>query len=554
MKKRKMLSSYTILFLIIAVVAVLTWFVPAGEYSTECNDSSATLEVIAETEVCVNESQLSSASLEDYNATASDILEEDYDGSGSVIDYEFVSNETTTKVYSEVEKNGQGIWQVLNAPVDGFYNAVDIALFVMVIGGFVGIIMETGAFDAGIGRILKAFKGREQFLIPILMILFGIGGTTFGMAEETIAFYPLIIPIILAAGYDVATGVMIILFGAGVGVLGSTVNPFAIGAASEAADIGIGNGIVERVILLVLVEAFAIFYTMRYAASVKKDPSKSVVADMREEHIEHFLHGKENNEAPEFKKGHGLILTIFALTFAVMITSVIPWEDFGIEWFITTTEAIGDIPFIGGVLVGNSGATPLGWWWFGEMTMLFLTSAVILGIYAKAKKLLNDKNPINVFIDGSRDLLGVALVVGLSRGIKIVMSAGAMSDTLLYYGSGVLENLSNVLFMILNFIFFIPMSFLIPSTSGLAGATMPIMGPMGELVTGSEVGTQLVITGYSAASGIVNLVTPTSGVVMGGLILAKVPYDRWLKAAVPVLIGTFIISVVVLSVTTIILI
>ncbi len=493
-RKTKMPSSYTILFLIIVVVAVLTWIVPAGEYVDNGNNSYS---------------------------------------------------------YVEAETNGQGVWQIINAPILGFKDAVDIALFVMVIGGFIGIVMSTGALDAGIARLLKVFKGKELYLIPILMVLFGLGGTTFGMAEETIAFYPLVIPVLIAAGFDVVTAVMVILFGAGVGVLGSTVNPFAIGAASEAAGVGIGDGIALRAILLIVVETIAIIYTMHYAKKVKKDITKSKTYDLHEEHVMYF--SKRNSSDIKYQRGHGIILVLFSLTFIVMVVSVIPWEDFGVMIFKNLNDFLHDIPVIGQVFTGTTGSVELGIWWFEELSMLFLVSSVIIGIVAKITKVSNGDSIAN-FIQGSRDLLGVALIIGLSRGIKVVMEAGKMDATLLYYGSEALSNLGNMAFVILNYIFYIPMSFLIPSTSGLAGASMPIMGPLGEIVLGTSKGTELVITGYAAASGLVNLVTPTSGVIMGGLALAKIPYDRWVKIALPFMAIIFTATVIVLVLSTLLII
>lgn len=554
MKNRKMLSSYTILFLIIVAVAAFTWFVPAGQYSTSCTQDGYTYVEIGDDgiPVCVDEEAYSNATVAQLDDTIAKASDED-SKAPLALSFEEATQDNTEQVYNEVDRNGQGVWQIITSPVDGFYDAVDIALFVLIIGGFIGIVMQTGALDAGIAKLLERFKGRENLLIPVLMIFFSLGGTSFGMAEETIAFYPLIIPIILAAGYDVATAVMIVLLGAGCGVLGSTVNPFAIGTATGAVEnLSLGSGIVLRFILLIAVEGFAIFYTMRYAATVKKDPSKSKVADLHEEHMQHFLHNKKGNGELKIMKGQGTVLTMFALTFVVMIISIMPWSDFGVEIFDKFNSALGEIPVLGQFIVGTSGSSALGTWWFGEMTTLFLVSSVIIALYAKSKDLLDGKNPYSVFVDGSRDLLGVAIIVGLSRGIKIVMSAGNMSDTLLFYGSDVLGSLGKVPFVILNYIFYIPMAILIPSTSGLAGATMPIMGPMGNLIVGDTLGANLVITGFSAASGIVNLITPTSGVVMGALMLGKLPYDRWIKIVAPVLGALFIITILVLTLGTVV--
>lgn len=497
-KKFSMPTAYTILIGIIIIVAILTWIIPAGQW---------------------------------------------VDG-----------------VYQQTEADPQGVYDVLAAPVQGFFDAVDIALFVIVIGGFIGIVMKTGAMDAAIGAILQQNKGREFILIPILMILFGVGGTTYGMAEETIAFYPLIIPVFIAAGYDVVTAVMVVLLGAGVGVLGSTVNPFAVGAASEAAGISMGLGIGHRVLLLVLVEAAAILWTMRYAAKVKADPSKSIVSDLYEDHKAHFLHSKEG-EVPKLTRSHVLVLVLFTLTFAIMILGVIPWAyKFDIMIFDNLYNFLAEkLPILG--LQPNGAETywsnydaikthsaALGDWWFGQMTVLFFIMSIVIGFAAKMK----EQEIVDTFVAGARDLLGVALIIGVSRGIKIVMAAGGMDATVLYWGSQALESLGRVPFINLTYLFYLPMSFLIPSTSGLAGASMPIMAPLGELVYGTTNGTgaSLVITAYAAASGVINLVTPTSGVVMGALAIARLPYERWFKHVLKFMGVLSIIIMLLLTVVT----
>lgn len=501
MKKFSMPTAYSILFFIIVAVAILTWIIPAGEW---------------------------------------------VDG-----------------VYQQVAPNPQGIYNVLSAPVQGFFDAVDIALFVIVIGGFLGIVMKTGALDAGIAFILDKNKGREHILIPVLMVLFGLGGTTYGMAEETIAFYPLIIPVFLAAGYDVVTAVMVILLGAGTGVLASTINPFAIGAASEAVGVSIGLGIGHRVLLFVLVQTAAIVFTMRYAKKVKEDPSKSIVSDLHASHLKHFLHEK-TEESMKLTGKHISVLILFALTFVIMILGVIPWAwKFDITIFENIYNSIAQFEIFG--LQANTAETywdnydaikthsaALGDWWFGQMTVLFFIMSILIGLASRMK----EKEIVNTFVTGARDLLGVALIIGVSRGIKIVMTAGGMDATVLYWGASALETFGELPFINLTFLFYLPLSFLIPSTSGLAGASMPIMGPLGELVFGTTNGTgaSIVITAYSAASGIINLVTPTSGVVMGALAIAQLPYERWLKHVLKFLVVLSVISMVLISLVSIVLI
>lgn len=460
MKKFKMPSAYTILFLIIIIVAALTWVVPAGEYQRQ-------------------------------------------DG------------KPVPGTYHQVEENPQGVFNILKAPVDGFYDAIDVALFVLIIGGFLGVTMKSGAIDAGIAAVTRALKGKEIWMIPSLMVLFGIGGSTYGMAEETIAFYPLVIPIFLAAGYDTITAVSVILLGAGMGVLGSTVNPFATGIASGFAQISLGSGIALRLAILVLGEIIAIIYTVRYAKKVKADPSKSLVYNQREENREHFLGSKED-EFPEFNLRRKIIIALFALTFLIMIFGVIPFEDLGIT------------------------AVPTLWWWFGELSTLFMTSAIIIGLIAG----MSEKEIVGSFVNGARDLLGVALIVAVSRGITIIMNNGNISGTVLNYGENLLSDLNSVAFTILTYVFYIPMSFLIPSTSGLATLSMPILAPLGDF---ANVARHMVVTAYQSASGIVNLITPTSAVVMGALAIARINYGKWLKHVWKLIVIVFIFTTIMLS-------
>lgn len=469
-KKRKfsMPTAYSILVAIIVVVAILTWIVPAGQYEmTELNGREVPV----------------------------------------------------PGTYQQVENTPQNLFDIIKAPALGFQDAVDVALFILIIGGFLGVVMKTGAIDAGIAKVTQTLKGREKIMIPILMILFGIGGTSFGMAEETIAFYPLLIPVFLAAGYDTVTVVAVILLGAGVGVLGSTVNPFATGIASGFAGISLGQGIVLRLIILVVGQAAAIAYVMRYAEKVRKDPSKSITYATRAEDERHFLSHQADgeNEFPELTGKRKLILGLFALTFAIMIYGVIPFEDMGIT------------------------AIPTLFWWFTELASLFLVMAIVIGIVAG----LGEKELVSSFVAGARDLLGVALIVGISRGITVVMNSGNMTATVLNLGERTLASTGSIAFTILTYLFYIPMSFLIPSTSGLATLSMPIMAPLGDF---AGVARDVVITAYQSASGIVNLITPTSAVVMGGLAIARVPYDKWIKFVIKFLVIMFIITVIALSI------
>ncbi|MGO4910186.1 YfcC family protein [Pseudorhodobacter sp. W20_MBD10_FR17] len=453
-------SAYTILFALIVVIAALTWVIPAGEYARE----------------------------------ASKALGKDVPVAGT---------------YALTEANPQGVFDVILAPIAGFYdpssysaNAIDVALFVLMIGGFIGVVTATGAIDAGIKRAMTRLKGREKWMIPILMGLFALGGTTEGMAEETLAFYVLLTPVMIAAGYDSLTAVAVILLGAGIGVLGSTVNAFSTVIASDAAGVPFTDGLMLRLAILGITFAATVAYVMRYAARVKADPSRSLVFDRKAENEAHF---RSTADATAFTGLHKIVLLLFGATFAVMI------------WGVS-----------------------LGGWWMAEMSGLFLFAGIGIGLIGR----LGEKGLVAAFVGGARDLLGVALIIGLARGIVVIMDAGHMTDTILHWAEGMVAGLNRIVFINVMYWIEVALSFFVPSTSGLAVLSMPILAPVGDF---AGVSRSLVVTAFQSAAGIVNLVTPTSAVVMGGLAIARVPYERWLRFVWPVLLGLTVIIMAALS-------
>jgi uncharacterized ion transporter superfamily protein YfcC len=235
--------------------------------------------------------------------------------------------------YQTVDSNPQGILEALRAPIAGFYdpatyaaNAIDVSLFVLIIGGFLGVVNRTGAINTGIAAAMARMTGHEKWMIPILMALFAAGGTTYGMAEETLAFYGILIPVIIAAGYDAVTGVAIILIGAGIGVLGSTINPFATTIASNAAGIPFTDGLILRLALLGAGWIICVAFVMRYAAKVKADPTLSIVADRRVDNARHFG-GTQAGTTPgvattKVTTRQSIVLILFAATFGLMIWGV----------------------------------------------------------------------------------------------------------------------------------------------------------------------------------------------------------------------------------------
>lgn len=443
-------SAYTILFLLIAFVALLTWIVPAGQYERTINEELGKEVPIAGT-------------------------------------------------YAPTEGNPQGILDVLLAPIDGFYDhntyeaaAIDVSLFILIIGGFLGLVTKTGAIDAGIERVTSRLQGREELMIPILMALFAAGGTIYGMAEESLPFYTLLVPVMMAARFDPVVAAATVLLGAGIGTLGSTINPFATVIAANAAGIPFTDGIFLRLAILLVGWIICVMYVMRYAKMVRADQSKSIVYDKYEENQAHFL-GNRSGENLVFTTTRKIILAIFALSFAVMIY---------------------------GVSVAG--------WWMAEISAMFLGSTILIGLVAR----MSEEEFTSSFIDGARDLLGVALIIGIARGIVVIMDRGMITDTILNSAEHIVTGLSSVMFINVMYWLEILLSFLVPSSSGLAVLTMPIMAPLADF---AGVSRDLVVTAYQSASGIVNLVTPTSAVVMGGLAIARVPYVRWIKWVAPLL-------------------
>ena len=463
MSKPSFPTAFTILFTLTILVAVATWIIPAGKYDRALNE-------------------------------------------------EIGKQVPVPGSFHEVARNPQGPIDVLMAPIAGLYNpktgqanAINVSVFVLVIGGYLMVVKRTGAIDAGIARVLQALKGRERLMIPILMALFALGGTVDGMAEETLAFYALVISIMIRAGYDSLTGVAVIMLGAGIGTLGSTINPFATAIASDAAGVAFTKGIGLRLMILAVGWVLCVFWVMRYAAKVKADHSKSLIADMQEANEKHFLHGVTIEELPEFTRVHARVLIIFAASFSLLIYGV---------------SALG--------------------WWMAQMSTLFLASSILVAFVTRR----GEHAYIDDFLDGAKDLLGVALIIGVARGIVVVMDAGSITDTVLHWSEQVLSGLSEVAFINVVFWLELLLSFFVPSSSGLAVLSMPIMAPLAGF---SGVGAEFVVTAFQSASGLLNLFNPTFAVVMGGLAIGRVPYHQWLRFCMPLVIMLFVLISLALS-------
>lgn len=431
----------------------------------------------------------------------------------------------------EVLRNVDG--QYINMYNSGSLNgAIDIALCTLMMGGFLGIITKIGVLDAGISQIVRKLKGKELYLIPTIMILFSIGGTAWGMCEDTLPFFAIIISTMLMAGFDPLVAVASIILGAGSGVLGSTVNPFCVGAGiagAQAVGVSVSQGAVifVSVALWLASLAISIFFVMRYAIKVRNDKSKSLLSEEEYSASKKAFSKEIDTENVEFTGRQKISLALFGLTFLVMVMGVIPWEDFGIDWFANNT----------GLITGS----PLGTWYFSEITIWFLIMSIVIGIVAGLK----ERDLVDAFMVGASEMVGVALIIGISRGVSFLLSNSGLDLYVLDQAVNVLNGVSGIAFVNISYLIFMGLAFLIPSTSGLASVTMPIFAPLAQRL---GVAPELVISAFTAGSGILNLITPTSGVIMGGLAIAKVEYSTWVKFAVKVLACIFVATIIILSI------
>lgn len=442
------------------------------------------------------------------------------------------------------------------APIKGFADALPVCLFVMILGGFLGMMTETGALDNGIAVLVQKLKGNEIMLIPVLMLIFSLGGTTYGMCEETVPFYALLAATMMAAGFDPMVGAATVLLGAGCGCLGSTVNPFAVGAAVDALT-GVGIEVNQSIIiglgavLWIVTTAMSIFFVMNYAKKVKADKGSTILS-MQELKDAEEAHGKAASEVHKEVKLTGRqkgVLIAFAFTFVVMIVGFIPLADLN-EGVANFFDAGAVYDADGNAVVQGWSALitglPIGQWYFDEASTWFFLMAVLIGVIGG----LSEKQIVNTFITGAADMMSVVLVIALARGISVLMANTGLDVYVLDAAANALAGLSGVIFAPMSFLVYFGLSFLIPSTSGMATVSMPIMGPLAVKLGFSP---EVMVMIFSAAIGVVNLFTPTSGAIMGGLALAKIEWTTWLKFALKLIVALSVVCAVILTVACVML-
>ena len=491
MKKNKLLTPHTIIFIVLVIAAIGTWLLPTGKYDTLRYDQGKFIIEGPDTrfEVTATQNILDSLGI---NTELSKFENGD-----------IFKPVTIPGTYQKLEGHPQGLKAIVVAPIEGMIETADIIILVLMIGGLIAVYNKSGVLALGIGALTEKLKGKESILIVLLMLLMAAGGTSFGMAEETIAFYPILVPAFILAGFDLLIPVAVIFIGCHIGAMASTTNPFSVIIASDIAGINWTLGMTTRLIALGSGLVLSCAYIVRYGNRVKRNPSESLVLKLQGQvHSTFEMQGKEG---VKLDLKNTLLLVIFLSTFVIMVTGVI---KFG--------------------------------WWMEEMSAVFLASAIISAIIMR----MPEQEFVKTFIAGAADLIGVSLVIGMARGVSIIMKDGLIIDSILFYSSNLVDGMPPALFIISLMLVFFVLTFFISSTSGLAVISMPIMGGLGTII---GVPTETIVTAFIFGSGLMFLVSPT-GLILPSLAMVNLTYSTWIKFLWPLLLILAVMDAILLLV------
>lgn len=491
-KAFKFPSAFTILFIVLIIAVGLTWIIPAGSYSKLTYDKGDNSFII---HTYKQADQVLPATRDTLDKLNINIAVE-----------QFTSGKIRKPIaipgsYRRVEQNPKGIMDIAESMVNGTIEAADIMVFIFVLGGMIGVINRTGAFTAGLSALAERTKGREFMIVFCVCILMALGGTTCGIEEEAVAFYPILAPVFIALGYDAIITVGAIFLASSMGTAFSTINPFSVVIASNAAGIPFTEGIVFRAIGLVIGTTAVIAYLYWYAKKIKADPTASIVWDDRHKFLETYSEHTEG-KIPAFTTRRKIVLTLFCLGFPIMI------------W---------------GVMFGG--------WWFPTMAASFLTITIIIMFISK----LNEEEIVAAFTKGASELVGVSLIIGLARGVNMVLDQGMVSDTILASLSDMVAHMPASVFIIGQLFVFIILGLFVPSSSGLAVLSMPIMAPLADTV---GIPRDIVVSAYNWGQYAMLFLAPT-GLVLVTLQMLYIPFNKWVKFVLP-MIGVLLATASVL--------
>ncbi|MBR0574525.1 MULTISPECIES: YfcC family protein [Pasteurellaceae] len=486
-------TAFTILFAIIIIAVGLTWIIPAGAYSKLTYDKAQNVFVIKKYQQEDKILPATEKTLKELNINI-DI--------GNITSGKIWKPIAVPGSYTRVEQNPKGIQDIAISMVKGTIEAADIMVFIFVLGGMIGVINKTGSFAAGLSALAERTKGKEFTIVFAVCVLMAIGGTTCGIEEEAVAFYPILAPVFIALGYDAIITVGAIFLAASMGTAFSTINPFSVVIASDAAGIAFTEGITWRSIGLVIGEIMVISYLYWYAKKIKADPTSSIVYEEREKFY-HTYRDDSNTEIPAFTFKRKLILALFCAGFPIMI------------W---------------GVMYGG--------WWFPTMAASFLTITIIIMFISG----LCEEDIINAFNKGASELVAVSLIIGLARGVNMILDQGMVSDTILASLSDMVSGMSGSVFIIGQLLVFVVLGLFVPSSSGLAVLSMPIMAPLADTV---GIPRDIIVSAYNWGQYIMLFLAPT-GLVLVTLQMLHIPFNKWVRFIMPMVGGLFIISSILL--------
>lgn len=451
-KRFKVPHTYVILVTIVLIAAILTYIVPAGEYNRVKDEATGR----------------------------------------TLVD---------PASFHSVEQKPIQIFSLFKSIPVGMEKAANIIFFIIIVGGAFQIITATGTIDAGVGKAAKALRGKEKLMIPMFLILFSIGGATFGMAEETIVFVPIGVALARALGFDAITGTAMITLGAACGFNAGFMNPFTVGVAQGIAQLPLFSGIGFRLVCLVIFLAMTAWYMIRYAEKVRKNPESSVVAELEKEDESTKI---DLDNIPTLQLKHNLVLMVLVVGFGFIIYGV-----FKSGWYIT------------------------------EIASAFLA----MGIFAGLLGGLGPNKVASEFVVGAKSIVFGALVVGVARAILVVLQDGMIIDTIISGLAASVKTLPKSVSVLGMYVVQLIISVFIPSGSGLAATTMPIMTPLADLIGVSR---QTAVLAYQFADGFTNSIIPTSAATMGYLSMAKVPYEKWVKFLSPLMAAWIITGAILL--------
>lgn len=462
LKRKKFVfpHSYTLIFLLIIIAALLTWFIPSGQFKT-----------VVET---IN------------------------------------GMEKTTVVpgtYHQIDKAGygQGISAVLEAPAAGVINAVEVVAFVLIVGGAFGIILKTGAVDRGLFTLAQSLGDKGILVIPLSMILFSLGGSTFGMSEEVIPLFAVFVSLMFSLGFDSMTAILILFLGTQAGYIGSTINPFNVLIAQGVADVHGNPLLVYRVVCWAVITLISILFTMHYAKKVKANPESSIVY--------------KNDQKVKHK-----------------------FQNFEVDKPFSTSDKWIIGGFIIGLMIMIWGIIAQGWYMV-EISALF----VGMGLYAGFVARFNQKEIAEAFVEGCADFAYAAVIIGLARGVLVILENGMIIDTILNCLANLLGGLPKFMFSAILLIAQVIVTFFVPSSSGAAALTMPVMAPLADLV---HINRDVVVLSNQFGNGLMNLISPTGGVLLAGLAIAEINFSKWLKVGSKIFVILLIVSAVLLYIAT----